>query len=105
MSPEELDRILSSEEALEPSSSFAGNVMASVYREAAEPAALRFPWWRFAAGIVASGGMAAGCTVLLSQSDVLTTPLPAVVPVILYAFAMLLVSLGAAAIPHILSKP
>ena len=105
MTPEELDRILSSEQTLEPSCGFARNVMASVRREAEEPAPLRFPWWRFAAGVAASGGMAVGATVLLVQSDVLAAPAHPAVPAIAYAFAMLLVSLGIAAVPHVLSKP
>lgn len=105
MTPEELDDILSSEKTLEPSSSFAGSVMASVRREAMEPAPLRFPWWRFAAGIGASGGMAASGTVLLMRSDVLAGPAPAAVPATVYAFAMLLVSLGVAAVPLVLREP
>ena len=40
---EELDRILSSEDSLEPSSGFAGAVMGGVRRLAAEPAPLPFP--------------------------------------------------------------
>ena len=104
MTPEELDRILSSDTTLEPSSGFARNVMASVRREAEEPAPLRFPWWRFAGGIAASGGMAAGGMVLLSHTEALTVPPPDAVLAIVYAFAILLVSLGIAAVPRVLSK-
>ena len=105
MTPEELDRILSSDDRPEPSSGFARNVMASVRREAEEPAPLRFPWWRFAAGVAASGGMAVGATVLVVQSDVLAASAHPAVTAIAYAFAMLLVSLGVAAVPHVLNKP
>jgi hypothetical protein len=105
MTPEELDRILSSDDRLEPSSDFAKNVMLSLRREADEPAPLRFPWWRFASGIAASGGIASGATVLLLQWDVLAAPVHVGVPAIVYAFAMLLVSLGIAAVPRVLSKP
>lgn len=105
MTPEELDSILSSEETLEPSRGFAGNVMGSVRRQAEDLPPLRFPWWRFAAGVAASGGMAVSATLLLAQSEMLAAPAPAAIPVIVYALAMLLVSLGVAAVPHVLSKP
>ena len=105
MTPEELDRILGSDEALDASPRFAGNVMTRVRREAEAPAPLRFPWWRFAAGLVGSGGMAVGGAVLLSPLEVLASPPPATVLAIVYAFAMLVVSLGAAAVPRVLSKP
>ena len=74
MTPEELDRILSSEETLEPSSGFASKSWLPCAGRLKQPAPLRFPWWRFAAGIAASGGMAVGATVLLLQSDVLSAP-------------------------------
>jgi hypothetical protein len=65
MTPDDLDRILSSEDLLEPSSEFAMEVMAAVRRHAAEPSPLLFPWFRFAAGLAASGAMAVAGTVLL----------------------------------------
>jgi len=49
--------------------------------------------------------MAGGAAALLLQSDVLTAPAPVAVSAIVYAFAMLLVSLGIAAVPRVLSKP
>jgi len=58
---DELDRILASEDGLEPSSGFASAVMAEVRRQAAEPPPLRFPWVRFALGLsscVAMAGLA-----------------------------------------------
>ena len=78
--------------------------MASIRREAEQPAPLPFPWWRFAAGIAASGGMAAATSVLLSQSAMLAAPVPAAIPAILYALAMLLIGLGVAAMPRVLSQ-
>ena len=105
MTPEELDHILSSTDGLEPSRGFAQKVMVSVHREADQPAPLQFPWGRFAAGIVASFGAGTAGTVLLLQSDVLSAPTPAIVPAATYAFAVLLVSLGLAAVPRVLSKP
>jgi hypothetical protein len=105
MTPEELDQILSADETPELSPGFAGTVMARVHRQTEEPAPLRFPWLRFTAGIAASGGMAFGGTVLLSHSDAFAASVPATVPAIAYAFAMLLVSLGVAAVPRVLSKP
>lgn len=54
--PDELDRILASEEHIEPSAMFAAKVMHAVRREASQPPPLPFPWKRavpgFAAGAV-----------------------------------------------------
>ena len=106
MTPEELDRILSGEKTVEPSVRFAANVLAAVRREGDEPPPLRFPWWRFGAGVVASGSAAVGGTVLLINSEVYAAgSLPAAVPAVIYALAMLLVSLGVAAVPHVLREP
>src|SRR5271163_3934914 len=46
-----LDRILSSEHDIVPSSVFVGKVMAAVRREASTPAPISFPWWRVAPGL------------------------------------------------------
>jgi hypothetical protein len=43
MTPDDLDRILSSEDLLEPSSDFAMDVMDAVRQQAAEPSPLQFP--------------------------------------------------------------
>jgi hypothetical protein len=64
---DELDRILSSEPPLAPSSGFARGVMEAVRREAEEPPPLRFPWARFAIGLLACCGVAAAGTVLAAQ--------------------------------------
>ena len=47
---DELDRILSSEEAIEPSSGLANAVMRAVREQAAAPPPIRFPWARLALG-------------------------------------------------------
>lgn len=47
---DELDRILSAEEAIEPSSGLADSVMRAVREQAAAPPPLRFPWVRLALG-------------------------------------------------------
>jgi len=41
--PDELDEILRSDEAIEPSPGFASAVMRAVYRESAEPPTAAFP--------------------------------------------------------------
>ena len=112
MTPDDLDRILSSEDLLEPSSGFTMEVMAAVRRQAAEPSPLRFPWFRFVAGLAACGVMAAAGTVLLLQSEPaltsITAPLAslvAVTPELSYATGAVLVSLGVAALPRLLVRP
>ena len=51
---DDLDRILSADDPLVPSSGFAARVMEAVQQAAEEPAPLRFPWWRFSVGVLAS---------------------------------------------------
>jgi len=53
MSQDEIDRILSHEEELLPSSGFAVSVMDAVRREAALPPPIPFPWKRALPGLVA----------------------------------------------------
>lgn len=57
MSHDEIDRILSRDEEILPSSGFAASVMGAVRREAAVPPPIPFPWRRalplFAAAVVA----------------------------------------------------
>ena len=50
---DELDRILSSEKSLEPSSGLTAAVMERVRREATEPDPIAFPWRRFVPGAIA----------------------------------------------------
>jgi hypothetical protein len=49
----DLDRILSKEEAILPSSGFAASVMEAVQREAAAPPPIPFPWKRALPGLCA----------------------------------------------------
>ena len=51
----EIDRILSREEEILPSSGFAASVMGAVRREAAAPPPLPFPWKRALPGLVVGG--------------------------------------------------
>lgn len=104
MTPEELDQILGSETLVKPSPRFASHVMAVVQRESDQFAPLRFPWWRFSAGVVASGAAAVGETALLLNSEVYARSLPDAVPAMVYALAMLLVSVGIAVVPHVLTR-
>lgn len=57
MKPGDLDRILSGENGITPSSGFVSGVMDAVRREASAPAPIPFPWLRalpgLAAGVVA----------------------------------------------------
>ena len=56
--PENLDRILSAEEELAPSSGFVSAVMERVREEAAAPAPIPFPWKRVPGAVLALGGVA-----------------------------------------------
>ena len=112
MTPDDLERILSSENLLEPSSDFAMDVMAAVRRQASESTPLPFPWFRFVAGLAASVVMAAAGTVLLLLFTralvVMTAPLAALggfTPELGYATAAVLVSLGLASLPRLLFRP
>jgi hypothetical protein len=61
MTREALDRILSSEDQIVPSSGFAASVMDAVRQEAATPPPIPFPWKRalpgLVLGVVALGGL------------------------------------------------
>ena len=52
---DEMNRILSSEDEILPSSGFAVSVMDAVRREAAAPPPIPFPWKRALPGLVAAG--------------------------------------------------
>jgi hypothetical protein len=52
---DEINRILSSEEEILPSSGFAVSVMDAVRREAAAPPPIAFPWKRALPGLVVAG--------------------------------------------------
>jgi hypothetical protein len=111
MTPDNLDRILSSEDRLEPSSGFATKVMDAVRRQAAEPPPLPFPWFRFAVGLAACGVMAGTGTVLLPRFETSfavmagpLAPLADVGPELGYATAALLLSLGLAFLPRLIAR-
>ncbi|MBZ5547864.1 MAG: hypothetical protein LAO22_07825 [Acidobacteriia bacterium] len=55
MSHDEIDRILSHDEELLPSSGFAASVMDAVRREAAVPPPIPFPWKRALPGLAVAG--------------------------------------------------
>jgi uncharacterized membrane protein len=59
MIPDDLDRILASEETLLPSSGFAASVMEQVLETATLPPPLPFPWKRFLLGLAAVSVLAA----------------------------------------------
>jgi hypothetical protein len=61
---DELDRVLGSEEKLEPSSGLAAATMERIRREIAEPQPLGFPWRRFVPGTVISLGLLAAGIIL-----------------------------------------
>ncbi len=108
MTPDDLDRILASEEdTLMPSSGFVMNVMEAVRAEAAEPV-LRFPWLRFGTGLAACGVMAAAGSVLLPRVDVslapIAVPLLRMAPELSYAIAAVLVSVAVAIAPRLLAR-
>ncbi len=52
---DEIDRILSREDGILPSSGFAVSVMDAVRREAAAPPPIPFPWKRALPGLIAGG--------------------------------------------------
>ncbi len=52
MNPDDLDRVLSTDESIAPSSGFVSSVMELVEREAVTPPPIPFPWVRLAVGLV-----------------------------------------------------
>jgi hypothetical protein len=85
---EEIDRILSREEEMLPSSGFTVSVMDAVRREAAAPPPIPFPWKRALPGLVV-GGLAlalvlVAVVVVIAQAGKATAPqaisLPSVAP-------------------------
>jgi hypothetical protein len=110
MTPDDLDRILSSEDMLEPSSDFASRVMAALEQPPAA-APVRFPWLRFGIGAAASGIAAAAGGVLLERSGPALTgltaplaPLAAFAPELGCAMTAALLSLALASLPRLLSR-
>ena len=70
MKPDELDRILSREAEIVPSSGFVKSVMAAVQSEAAAPPPIPFPWKRALPGLLA-------CVVAIAWSVVAAVRYPA----------------------------
>ena len=94
MTPDDLDRILASENLLEPSAGFAHSVMEAVHHGVNEPPAKRFPWKRFA------GGMS-GCLVIAAAG----AAIPArIAPEVGYATAFLLITLALTSLPRLLDS-
>ena len=76
---DEIDRILSREDEILPSSGFAVSVMEAVRREAAAPAPIAFPWKRALPGMVAGGvalivGLAAGVAAIVRLASESVAP-------------------------------
>jgi hypothetical protein len=101
MTPEDINEILSSDDMLEPPSGFVSNVMDRVLRHDEEPPPQRFPWLRFAFGIISCLVLAASATVLpprLEQSLLeLRAPLgylSGITPELAYAAASVIFSFG-----------
>jgi hypothetical protein len=67
MTPEDLDRILASEEPLVPSSGFAAAAMERVREGAAAPPPLPFPWRRFLLGLLATLALSGICGWILAE--------------------------------------
>jgi hypothetical protein len=87
---EEIDRILSREDEILPSSGFAVSVMDAVRREAAAPPPIPFPWKRALPGLVVAGFalalvLVAGVVAIAQLGKASATPqlsmsLPSVLP-------------------------
>jgi len=77
-----IDRILSDDQEVIPSSTFVKNVMATVRREASTPAPVPFPWLRVLPGLaIVAVALAALLTIAIAQlqTDALATgPTPRV---------------------------
>jgi len=91
---DEIDRILSGEDEILPSSGFAVSVMDAVRREAAAPPPIPFPWKRALPGLVAAGlalalALVVGVMVIAqlgraSTTALFSTSLPSVMPPIFH---------------------
>jgi hypothetical protein len=108
MTTDDLQRILSSEELIEPSSGFASSVMDAVHRETTQSPPLPFPWIRFAAGLIACGASAAAGAALMPQIQIflapVAAPIAALPPEAGYAAIISVVSLVTAYIPRLLTR-
>ncbi len=96
---DELDRILSGDPHIEPSSGFSDDVMRAVSRSAEVPAPLPFPWGRLAIGSASCGMIAwAGAFVTTSAEAeawaIVADALAPALPGMGYAALALCVALG-----------
>jgi hypothetical protein len=77
---DDLDRILSDEQDVAPSSAFVENVMAVLRREASTPAPISFPWRRVAPGLAICAASLISLIVIFTiqfrEGMVLAGPLP-----------------------------
>jgi hypothetical protein len=108
MTPDELDRILSSEDSLTPSSGFTAKVLAAVRMPPAQPLRRPFPWLRFGTGLAASAMMAGAGAILLDRSTptlaTLVPSLAAVASQFALAAAVTVLSLAIAVVPRLLAR-
>jgi len=109
MSHDEIDRILSREEEILPSSGFAASVMDAIHREAAVPPPIPFPWRRAWPLLAAAGAalvlvvvvLVVGITQLgregagsLSAGEWMTTHLPFVNAAVISAAGWVILALA-----------
>jgi hypothetical protein len=95
MTPEELDRILASEEALTPSSGFVANVMSAVQDNTSEPSRRHFPWLGFLSGVGATGALAVAASAAVVHG---------LAPELAYATAALLITFALVSLPAVLDR-
>jgi hypothetical protein len=112
MTPEDIDRILSSEDMLEPASGFVSSVMDRVRSQADEPPPQRFPWLRFAFGLISCLVVAASGTLLAPRLEhfliALCAPLASlsgIEPELGYAVAAAIFSFGFISYQRLRSAP
>jgi len=104
---DELDRILSAPDDLEPSAGFVAAVLSATRQGVPPP--LRFPWPRFAVGVAACLVMAVAGSALAAQAAASAvrvtglTPLAAVMPDLGYAALTVVASLALARLPKLLA--
>jgi hypothetical protein len=71
---DELDRILGSEESLEPSSGLAATAMDAIRKEAAAPEPVPFPWRRVVPGLAISLALLAAGIIILAVKGTPESP-------------------------------
>lgn len=96
----ELDRILSTEDPLVPSSGFTARVMEAVRDAAAAPQPLPFPWGRFITGLMAALVCLASAGVLVTGREASAigealAPISSAAPELGYALALVVACLAA----------